>query len=87
MISHERLAVGAASVATPAVPAWARTAWIQADGGAVRYRLDGGDPTTSTGLALQDNQPAVVVNAPDLVAGLRFLSESGTVAVEIAYFG
>lgn len=86
MVSHQRLSVGAVSAVQLTVPAGARTAWLQADGGAVRYRLDGSDPTTTTGLALQDNQPPQVVNAPELLNGVRLISEAGTVTVEIAYF-
>lgn len=86
MVSHQRLSVGAVTAVQLTVPDGARTAWLQADGGAVRYRLDGSDPTTATGLALQDNQPPQVLNAPELINGLRLISESGTVAVEVAYF-
>ena len=88
VISDEKLSVGTGAAVALTVPAGARSCWLQADGGNVRYRMTGDDPTTSTGMVLYDNAAPTPINVPDFdLNDLRFLSESGTVALEVTYFG
>lgn len=66
--------VGATSN-TPAIAAYASV-----EGGSVRWRADGTDPTTSVGTLLGDGDEIVVWGTMD-IKSIRFISTAGTVTV------
>lgn len=64
-------------------PSHTKVAYIQIEGGAVRYRDDGTDPAVGTGMLLQDG--AVLEYSSDLSA-LTFIEESGAPKLNVSYY-
>ena len=64
-------------------PAYTNIAYVQVEGGQVRYRDDGVDPTAAIGMLLLDG--AVLEYAGDLSA-LTFIEESGTPKLNVSYY-
>lgn len=81
------VALGSAGPLT--VPVGTERAWLQCSGGNVRYTLDGSTtPTASVGMIIVNgaHQPVEIA----VTAGLRdmkVIKESGTVILQITYFG
>lgn len=74
------------STSTPAsltVPAGAQTADIQADGGVVRLRRDGGAPTSTTGWRIDDGTSVLVDSS---LANVRLLAVAASTNVQICYY-
>lgn len=84
----QRLALGhltitdTTTVASLTEYARARGATIQADGGTLRIRLDGVDPTATTGIRLDDG---VLLNIDSNLSLVRVLGSIG-VRANVAYF-
>ena len=68
-------------------PGVARTAWVQAHTQNVRMRLDGDDPTSSTGTTLIAGQPHTVLNGPEILKDVRLIEETASATVTVQYFG
>lgn len=66
------------------IPAGASQAVIVPEGNAVRWADDGSTPTTSVGMPQAALQPYTFTN--DLSA-LRFIAQSGTAILNIAFYG
>lgn len=66
-----------------APPAHTNIAYIQVEGGAVRYRDDGTDPVVGTGMLLPDG--AILEYAGDLSA-LKLIEESGAPKLNVSYY-
>lgn len=81
------VALGSAAPLT--VPNGTERAWLQCSGGNVRYTLDGSTtPTASVGMIIVNgaHQPTEI----SVTAGLKdmkVIKESGTVILQITYFG
>lgn len=65
-------------------PAAARVAMIQAEGEAVRYRDDGTDPTSTTGMKLA-NGDSIWFNAD--LSVVKFIEVTGGASLNILYYG
>ena len=70
---------GGATGNTPAL-----VASVSIEGGQVRYRLDGTDPTTSVGTLLNDADELIVWGRSDLLS-IRFIAAAGNVTANIHY--
>ena len=66
-----------------ALPDGAVTAELQADGGSVRLRRDGTDPSAALGYRLDDGAEKVVDSS---LAGVRLIAQSVQCFVNVAYF-
>ena len=66
------------------VPAGAHLVWLQAGDNNIRYRLDGTDPTSSTGFVLAAGD---YVLPPGNLSAMRFIAESGTAILRIQPVG
>ena len=64
-------------------PSYTKVAYVQVEGGQVRYRDDGVDPTAAIGMLLQDG--AVLEYASGLSA-LTFITESGAPKLNVSYY-
>jgi hypothetical protein len=64
-------------------PAYTKVAYVQVEGGQVRYRDDGTNPTAAVGMLLVDG--AFLEYAGDLSA-LTFLTESGAPKLNVSYY-
>ena len=85
-IAGEALAVAGAAVGFTAATFLAATvAFVQCQDAAIRYRLDGTNPTATVGLRL-DPGDVLVLDFPDQISRIRFIRESGTSAVAFAQF-
>lgn len=77
----------AATLAAPTQlnkPAYTKVAYVQVEGGQVRYRDDGVNPATGVGMLLIDG--AVLEYAGDMSA-LTFITESGAPKLNVSYYG
>lgn len=88
----ERVCLGtqqfsALSSVTPSsftVPDGALVAVVQADGGTVRLRIDGGTPTASVGKRIDDGSEMVIDSA---LSNVRLLAQSGSATnIWVEYF-
>lgn len=89
IIKHETIA-NCTSATALTVPAGitARTAWVQALGQNVRYKMDGNDPATDAGQRLTAGDPPLVLNSPKQINSFKAIDENGSGAsLEIIYFG
>lgn len=64
-------------------PAYTKVAYVQVEGGQVRYRDDGTDPSAAVGMLLVDG--AVLEYAGNL-STLKFITESGTPKLNVSYY-
>lgn len=64
-------------------PAYTKVAYVQVEGGQVRYRDDGVDPAAGVGMLLVDG--AVLEYSSDLSA-LTFIEENGTPKLNVSYY-
>lgn len=77
-------ALSASTAASLTIPTGALVAEVQADGGVVRMRIDGTDPTASHGWRIDDGTSVTVDSA---LANVRLLAQSGaSTNVQIVYF-
>ena len=58
-------------------------ALIVAEAGNLRYRFDGGDPTTAEGMLLKETDPALIIEGQARLAGLRMIRD-GAVDVDVS---
>lgn len=65
------------------MPAYTNIAYVQAEGGAVRYRDDGVSPAVGVGMLLVDG--AVLEYAGNL-SSLEFIQEAGTPKLNVLYY-
>jgi hypothetical protein len=83
-VSSETNTVDATTAEALTVPAAATVALVTAGANAIRYRLDGNDPTASVGHYVAANgNLEVFIN--DLKA-VRFISTTGTSVLFVTYF-
>jgi hypothetical protein len=66
------------------IPAGATSALIDFEGNAVRWRDDGTAPTTSVGMPLPVGQ---FMTFNSSLTALRFISQSGTAVLNVAFYG
>jgi len=64
-------------------PSYTKVAYVQVEGGQVRYRDDGVNPTAAVGMLLVDG--AVLEYAGNL-STLTFITESGTPKLNVSYY-
>lgn len=89
--AHETLSVtnGAAVSLTNATynptTGAAGQASVDVEGGSVRYWLDGGDPTPTSGKELNDGDVLVLDGAKE-ISNVRFIAESATVKLNVQYY-
>lgn len=76
-------AILVASSPLAAIPALTKVAYIQADGGNIRYRDDGSVPTALIGMLLPDT--GILEYTGDL-SKLRFILASGTPKLNVSYY-
>lgn len=58
-------------------------AWIESDTAAVRYRDDGGTPTTAIGLTISANAPFLYVGS---LSAIQFIAAAGSPVLNIAFY-
>lgn len=64
-------------------PAHTKVAYVQAEGGAVRYRDDGTDPAAGVGMLLVDG---AVLEYSGKLSDLKFIEENGTPKLNVSYY-
>lgn len=67
------------------IPANAEIAWLQAESANIRYRLDGINPSSTTGLIMRNNEPPIEVQGQ--LELMRFIQESAGAKLNVQYFG
>lgn len=83
--AFEALTVSSSAVAfTAATRDRALSAHASVEGGQVRYRIDGTDPTTSVGTLVQDGDELLVWGKADIDA-IRFIAVAGDVTLNTHY--
>lgn len=83
-LGYEQILTVTLAVATPLnKPSYTKVAYVQVEGGQVRYRDDGVNPTAAVGMLLVDG--AVLEYAGDL-STLKFITESGTPKLNVSYY-
>lgn len=60
--------------------------FIQATGGAARFRFDGTDPTTAIGNILTENNCMLIVPEPSSFADLRFIRNSTDATILVVQY-
>lgn len=67
-------------------PSWANEVILYPENGAIRYRCDGTDPTTTVGMPIPSSSwwPA---QGSAALAAMSLISQSGTVSVSIEFRG
>jgi hypothetical protein len=91
VIERDGLCVGfvkmtslAASVAPSSIPASARRALVQCEGADVRWRADGGAPTSTDGMLLAAGAERAF-NLSDITT-LRFIQVTAGAVLQVSYF-
>jgi len=74
------------SATAPTIPAGCRFALFQAETQAVRYRVDGVDPTASVGMRLLTTDPPRAISIEEGLLAIKFIAETGSPKVNITYF-
>ena len=69
------------------VPAAAVFCTVQAAGQAVRFRMDGTDPTFNTGQRLTVGPDMVRIDGPLDMRAARFIQEAASATLEVHYWG
>lgn len=83
-LGYEQILTATLAVATQLnKPAYTKVAYVQVEGGQVRYRDDGVNPTAAIGMLLVDG--AVLEYSGDL-STLKFITESGTPKLNVSYY-
>jgi len=83
--AFEALSVSSTAVGfTAATADRAMSAHVSVEGGQVRYRIDGTDPTASVGTLLGDGDELVVWGKADIDA-IAFIATAGTVTLNTHY--
>lgn len=79
---------GLSSVQQLTVPAGTRLCFIQADGGSVRWRDDGTNPTPTVGMIMTDNSILVYNAAGETnpFTAIRFIEVSTTSKLNVSYY-
>ena len=82
---YEQITVSSSSIPLTAIPDDARSATIQTNGAAIRFKIDGTAATTSTGTVLANGRDANIIGR-EALAGLRMIRDDGTDAtLEVQY--
>lgn len=81
---QEQLTVLSAAVALPNIPMQTTKVLLQAESQVVRIRMDGIDPTSSTGMRLIVGELYEFVNTPDIVR-MKAIEETSGAKLNIVY--
>lgn len=75
------------SAALPTIPATAITAFVQVEGGAIRWRPDGATtaPTSSVGMLVPDGYGVEMPFGEAGLAAVRVIAASGTPTISVVY--
>lgn len=73
-----------ASLTSGGIPSGATSVYLESETAGVRYRDDGGAPTASVGLILQNAVPVQYAGGP--LSRLRFILQSGSPLVNAAFY-
>lgn len=82
-LGYVQVASVAAAVGIGAIPAHAKAVYIQANGGDVRWRDDGANPTAGVGMLLPDGQTLKYVGA---MKNLKFIDAGGTAKLDLTFY-
>jgi len=82
-LGYVQVASVAAATGVGTVPAHTKAAYIQANGGDVRWRDDGVNPTAAVGMLLTDGQ---VMKYIGKIADLKFIDAGGTAKLEVTFY-
>lgn len=88
-LGHQQiLAASLGSAVSPTIPTGTQTVWVTVDSAPVRFTMDGEtDPTATVGLRLVQNLAPLVINNATAMQKLKFILESGSPNIQLAYFG
>lgn len=80
---YVQVASVAAATGVGAIPAHTKAVYIQPEGGDVRWRDDGADPTAAAGMILSDGQ---ILKYIGKIADIKFIDIAGPAKLNVTFY-